>query len=76
MRSQCKEERYTLILQMIQDQQKMSIIELSHELGVSEITIRRDLKDLVDRGMVHRIYGGAIIAQSNPIEFSGITTTK
>jgi DeoR/GlpR family transcriptional regulator of sugar metabolism len=68
MRSQCKEDRYTLILQMIQDQQKMSIIDLSNQLGVSEITIRRDLKDLVDRGMVHRIYGGAIIAQSNPID--------
>lgn len=68
MRSQCKEERYTLILQMIQNQQKMSIIDLSHELGVSEITIRRDLKDLVDRGMVHRIYGGAIIAQASPID--------
>jgi DeoR/GlpR family transcriptional regulator of sugar metabolism len=67
MRSNCKEERTISILRMIQDQQKMSIIDLSHQLGVSEITIRRDLNDLVDRGMIHRIYGGAIIAQSNPI---------
>jgi DeoR/GlpR family transcriptional regulator of sugar metabolism len=68
MRSQPKEERYSLIVQMIQDKQKMSIIDLSREFGVSEITIRRDLKDLVDRGIVHRIYGGAIIAQSGPID--------
>jgi DeoR/GlpR family transcriptional regulator of sugar metabolism len=68
MSSRSKEERYLLILQMIRDQQKMSIVDLSRELGVSAITIRRDLKDLVDRGMVHRIYGGAIIAQSTPID--------
>jgi DeoR family transcriptional regulator of aga operon len=68
MRSRFKEERYSQILQMIRVQQKMSIIDLSKQLGVSPITIRRDLKDLVDRGMVHRIYGGAIAAQSTPID--------
>ncbi len=68
MRSQFKEERFIRIMQIIQDKQKASIADLSRELGVSEITIRRDLQDLEDKGLVHRIYGGAIIAQSGPID--------
>jgi DeoR/GlpR family transcriptional regulator of sugar metabolism len=34
--------------------------DLATELGVSAETIRRDLKDLAEKGSLHRTYGGAI----------------
>ncbi len=64
MASQLKEERHLRIVQVIQDKGKVTIGDLSHEIGVSEITIRRDLLDLANRGMIHRVYGGAVTAQT------------
>jgi DeoR/GlpR family transcriptional regulator of sugar metabolism len=68
MNSQLIEERHLKIVRIIQEKEKVSIAELSHEVGVSEITIRRDLQDLSERGMIHRVYGGAIIAEANLID--------
>ena len=36
-----------------------SVRELSQQLSVSEMTIRRDLEKLADRHRVLRVYGGA-----------------
>src|SRR5690606_18605649 len=38
------------------------ISELSRELGVSEMTIYRDLKPLIDEGFVLKTFGGVTIA--------------
>lgn len=34
--------------------------ELSRALGVSQITIRRDLRELTDQGLLQRVHGGAL----------------
>lgn len=39
-----------------------SITSLAGSLNVSDETIRRHLKDLVDQGAVHRVHGGVILA--------------
>ena len=68
MNNQLIEERRLRIVHIIQDKKKVSIAELSREVGVSEITIRRDIKDLSDKGIIHRVHGGAIATKSNIID--------
>lgn len=48
-------------------QGRVSVSELSHEFSVTEETIRRDLEKLENEGFLRRTYGGAIIAQSKPV---------
>lgn len=54
-----KEERHRLILQMIEEKVFLTVSEASKILDVTEMTIRRDFKDLEKRGLVTRIHGGA-----------------
>ena len=55
-----KEERLQRILQVIQKDGHAIAGELARNFGVSEITIRRDLTELDERGFVRRAHGGAI----------------
>ncbi len=68
MNNQLTEERRLRVVQIIQGKKKTTIAELSREINVSEITIRRDLQDLSNRGMIHRVYGGATIADPELID--------
>jgi DeoR family transcriptional regulator of aga operon len=68
MVSRLKEKRHLQIMQIIENKQEVTVADLSREIGVSEITIRRDLQDLSNRGMIYRVYGGAIIAQDTLID--------
>jgi DeoR family transcriptional regulator of aga operon len=58
-RSPKQERRYAVILQRLRQAGTTSVEDLSAELGVSVHTIRRDLEDLHDRGMLRRVHGGA-----------------
>ena len=53
-------ERLDLISSRLQDTGKVIAADLARELGVSEDTIRRDLRDLSARGVCERVYGGAL----------------
>jgi DeoR/GlpR family transcriptional regulator of sugar metabolism len=55
-----KEERHKIILREINIHNKVLSIDLSHILNVSDDTVRRDLKDLVDAGKILKVHGGAI----------------
>lgn len=55
-----KEERRNYILNKLTDEQRISTIELAEELAVSEDTIRRDLIKLHEKGLLEKVYGGAI----------------
>jgi DeoR/GlpR family transcriptional regulator of sugar metabolism len=48
----------------------VSVRELAHELGASEITIRRDLEVLKRQGKLLRVYGGAFPKERLAYEFS------
>jgi DeoR/GlpR family transcriptional regulator of sugar metabolism len=52
------------------DQGHVNIYELSHMLGVSPMTIRRDLDMLEKQGRVLRTFGGAIVRERLAYEFS------
>ena len=58
-----KVERQALIRQLVQDQGRVTVPELSSRFGVSEATIRRDLEQLHGWGWVRRTHGGAARVQ-------------
>lgn len=59
------EERKTEILQLIESGKPVKVGMLSQRFEVSESTIRRDLQELEDAGLLQRTHGGAISVQSS-----------
>lgn len=57
-----KETRIDLVLKMITEQGSVDISNTARVLNVTPITIRRDLDDLANRGIIERIHGGARLA--------------
>lgn len=62
------EERQRLVLQRIHSNGSVSVGELVAELGVSEMTIRRDLRDLEHESQLRRVRGGAVSARGRAYE--------
>lgn len=56
-------ERYEAILTILNRLKKVSVQDLTHRFGVSEVTIRKDLSFLEERGKLIRIHGGAMLAE-------------
>jgi len=55
-------ERQNRIKELLQKNKSMKITELSSKLSVSEMTIHRDLKPLVDEGFVIKTFGGVTLS--------------
>ncbi|HET6487663.1 MAG TPA: DeoR/GlpR family DNA-binding transcription regulator [Spirochaetia bacterium] len=55
------EERRNRILDLLSRKNKASVAELSQEFRIGEATIRKDLNDLEQRGLILRTHGGALI---------------
>jgi len=56
-------ERHRRIHELLREQRVVRVSALSEQLGVSEVTIRRDLEVLERRGMLERTHGGAVATQ-------------
>ncbi len=56
-----KKERHDLILAEIQAHAAIRISDLAQRVGVSGETIRRDLAELGEAGLLNRTYGGATV---------------
>lgn len=65
-----KEERQQYILNQINQNYRVYITTLSTELGVSDDTLRRDLIELDERGLLTKVHGGAVAKSGIPIEFT------
>lgn len=65
-----KEERHQYILNCIQQNYRIYVTSLSTELGVSDDTLRRDLAELDEQGLLTKVHGGAIAKSGIPIEFT------
>jgi DNA-binding LacI/PurR family transcriptional regulator len=63
-----KDERQNYILQLIQqsDGQLLGTSDLAEQLGVSKMTVRRDLEELSQEGRLHRHFGGAVPSRQIP----------
>ena len=53
------DERHRLIAAIVRTRRTVGVAELASETGVSEVTIRRDLGVLEERGVLRRRHGGA-----------------
>lgn len=52
-------QRQTYILSKVRRHGTVRVSELVRELNVSDMTIRRDLGDLAERGLLEKVHGGA-----------------
>lgn len=72
-----KKERQREALKIINDTGKVEVEVLSKRLGVSSMTIRRDLGELNQQGLVERVHGGALqVNNSQDVEPPVIERTK
>ncbi len=60
------DQRHREILTRARERGRVEVAGLAEALGVAPETVRRDLKHLVDRGVLQRVYGGAF-----PVESAG-----
>lgn len=60
-------QRHERLLSELRQNGAVRVRELAHDLGVSELTIRRDIAALAARNLVTRVHGGATLpSQSRP----------
>ena len=60
--------RQSLILDVVEMDGFVSVSQIASNLSVSEMTIRRDLVALEERGLLARTHGGAVSAATSPRE--------
>jgi DeoR/GlpR family transcriptional regulator of sugar metabolism len=53
-------DRLDLTLRLVRGSGRLTLAELADRLGVSEMTVRRDLDQLQEQGLVRRVRGGAV----------------
>jgi len=68
-------ERKALIQQVLRRDGRLIAKSFAHELGVSEDTIRRDLRELATEGLLQRVHGGALPASGATADFPSRQTT-
>jgi DeoR/GlpR family transcriptional regulator of sugar metabolism len=52
-------QRQTYILSKVRQNGAVRVSQLVKELNVSDMTVRRDLEDLAERGLLEKVHGGA-----------------
>lgn len=65
-----REERLQIILKMLDTNQRVSSVQLSEILNVSDDTIRRDLNELAENGLLKKVHGGAIPKSPSPYKLT------
>lgn len=58
------EERRQKLQELVSLNKRLMVKEVAREFNISEVTIRKDLKILEERGILTRVHGGAIIKDS------------
>ncbi|WP_416175865.1 DeoR/GlpR family DNA-binding transcription regulator [Clostridium sp.] len=60
-------DRHTRLLKIVADKKSIEVSKLSEILNVSQVTIRKDLSALEQKGLLHRKHGYALIGSSDDI---------
>ncbi|MFK3978739.1 DeoR family transcriptional regulator, partial [Micromonospora sp. NPDC050397] len=58
-------QRQERLLAELRGHGAVRVRDLARDLGVSELTIRRDIVALAERGLVSRVHGGATLPSHN-----------
>ncbi|HUN06302.1 MAG TPA: DeoR/GlpR family DNA-binding transcription regulator [Aggregatilineales bacterium] len=64
-------QRKQYILDVLKRDGQVVARQLSEELNLSEDTIRRDLRELAQEGLLQRVHGGALPASPAVVDFAG-----
>ena len=70
-----KEKRIEQIMEELATYRQIRISALSQNLGVSRETIRRDLKELEKKGLLHYEHGGASTDTAAGFPYSALTSS-
>src|SRR3954467_12011418 len=65
------QQRQAAILDLVRRHGGVRVSQLVRQFGVSDMTIRRDLEALAERGLVDKVHGGATVAGPGPTEEPG-----
>ncbi|MGC9213006.1 MAG: DeoR/GlpR family DNA-binding transcription regulator [Athalassotoga sp.] len=71
-----EETRKAKLIDLIKEKGEITVNELSKRLGVTGTTIRKDLSDLENLGMVIRTHGGAVLPSHTKVEWSFIQKSQ
>ena len=63
-----KKNRETLILELLTVENKLEVSVLAERIGVSQVTVRKDLDELERRGFIIREHGYAVLRSSDDIQ--------
>ncbi len=66
-------QRQTLILERVREQGAVRVADLVRDLGVSDMTVRRDLETLHERGLIEKVHGGAAAIEGSSLFEPGFT---
>ena len=58
-------KRETIILELLSEQGRIDVVTLAEKLGVSQVTVRKDLDVLESKGIVRREHGYAVFGGSD-----------
>lgn len=59
-----KEERQSIIINLLNEKRIIKVSDITDIINVTEMTVRRDLQELDDKGLLKRIHGGAQLNDS------------
>ena len=62
-----KEQRTAKLISLIAERQRADVAELAADLGVSQVTIRKDLDELEKKGFIRREHGSAHINDTDNV---------
>ena len=63
-----KEDRTSLILELLVKEKKLEVCELAEHLGVSQVTVRKDLDLMEEQGLITREHGYAVLSSTDDIK--------
>lgn len=63
-------ERKRMLLDVLKSEGKIMATEMARRLGVSEDTVRRDLRELDKAGLLQRVHGGALSRSPTSIQYA------
>ena len=63
-----KTDRTNQILELLSGEQKLEVSELAAKLGISQVTVRKDLDSMESRGLVKREHGFAVLSSTDDIQ--------
>lgn len=73
------DHRHQEILSRLRDAGRIAVSDIAGSLSVSEETVRRDLRELEQRGLLRRVHGGAVpprLDQERPLVERGKVNTR